>query len=1288
MITYATASALKEQFDGDSQTSIAFYFFRADDDDESRSAESMLKSCAYQVAAHDIRYREEVNAELQRDESRWIKDASNAKALWRRLFTSKFPKPGRKVILLLDGVDEAEDDSIKRIIDIIKKLKTTEVNIQIMFSTDAAVSDELGLDKIAAAKFTLDKKMVVEDIKLVAMARMKRLSRLSKLRTTTKKKIAHKLCKKADSIRYIDHMLRRLNAIGREAPILKELEKLPDNTIMLYGMLLEDCQRDRTDADRDLLRRLFAWIAYSRERLHMGSAKRLLEYIAKDNRIVVDEEVEHKSARILRLSNATWADSYETYESDHDTDKGEDDARSDDDEDMSEDMDIYLSFQERSLREYFRENEPNPDSLRSAPSIGNMMMFEAIAAILTTPSNINKGTQAEEILQFYCSSHWMKHLQEIKCGELNDDQAANVINSLYAILSNRDNSLRVFEQNWRLEGHTIFGTSEEQEKKALDALHEWASRAIRIRSSALAPGATDWIRPLIRNQDIIYIRLAEAHVANWFLGAQDFWGAYASFLFAHASLEHGRDMLKHRPDLLNYFEERSKAGDSGGDNITAESIRIVSKSSWQMEMIMTSQSYRAIGMAMLAKGFQKPSLIQFDLSLQNADDSRDKILVYSKMAEVLVDLAHLAAKREEEAKPEKDTNNVLGPKTDATDPKQEDGDQHRSESEALNSNTGLTPHHESGVDASPNNKDETPKVEVSSKEWIQRALDCLASAQELIPKLEYDGDPDLDRELNNAVRSVHAQLARAELIQGDTEHLVSHLTEAMKVPKHKDNLILYLLDIPEVFRQLAKKEQWSTIMDVFNLLPKEDRLYFIWFEEDDDHLLHKAGKMTDQFQLVVSAYKDGIRMLQSWEAIEIVNQFFLQLAEFHRTVVGGPEALAEAKIILNKVLNTANDSQVVSKASFQIADILVEEFRATRDPYRKIAAQGDMKMLVSKVRENMSIDFDATQSQTTIPLAYMTRKLAAFEFQEKLRETFFGCYELLTDATISNDSQSLRMLAKVLAYVPGLERDAEIAASCQLYIVDKEVQKKEMALEDSEHESDTDDDKQIEDSGNGKAEAEDKKTTNDEPENVASVNSINGVDRGFNGHNEEGSDKPADVNVGETKLTSDHKETGEMDKKPNEESRKADTEEKLKEGERNSQENSDDVDDKLKEDNGDLDEIHGSISCKNCKKSVTNWNNGAVYLCYYCTELDLCEECYVVKKKRESGELPPDWHTLCPSGHKHIKAPSPGWKGVKDGVICFEVEENNTRFETWLNELKHSKWNTAWETFWSKEMQE
>jgi len=219
---------------------------------------------------------------------------------------------------------------------------------------------------------------------------------------------------------------------------------------------------------------------------------------------------------------------------------------------------------------------------------------------------------------------------------------------------------------------------------------------------------------------------------------------------------------------------------------------------------------------------------------------------------------------------------------------------------------------------------------------------------------------------------------------------------------------------------------------------------------------------------------------------------------------------------------------------------------------------------------------------------------------------FFGCCNLLRDENISNNNQSLRMLAKTLAYVPGLEHDAEVAVSCQLYIVDKEVQKKEMTLE-SEHRSDNKDDKQVEKFGKDEAETKEKGTTTDESKDVAGVNSINRVDKGANGDAEEGSDKLVNVKVAEVKLTNGHKETDEIDKKPKGESKEAETEEKLK-SEKDSQENSDNTDDKPKEDNGDLDEIHVTIICKNCNKLVTNENSGALHICYYSTELDLCKE--------------------------------------------------------------------------------
>lgn len=98
-------------------------------------------------------------------------------------------------------------------------------------------------------------------------------------------------------MRYIDHMLRRLNQLGREKAILRELERLPSDTIDLYRMLLDDCQKGRTEQDIAVLRKFFAWLAYGRDALSIASASKLLYYIASDNNISIDEELEHRCAR-------------------------------------------------------------------------------------------------------------------------------------------------------------------------------------------------------------------------------------------------------------------------------------------------------------------------------------------------------------------------------------------------------------------------------------------------------------------------------------------------------------------------------------------------------------------------------------------------------------------------------------------------------------------------------------------------------------------------------------------------------------------------------------------------------------------------------------------------------------------------------------------------------------------------------------------------------------------------------------------------------------------------------
>lgn len=97
-------------------------------------------------------------------------------------------------------------------------------------------------------------------------------------------------------------MSRKLNALGaREGPILKELDRLPENTEKLYEMLLEECQRHRTPEELSALRVFFAWLAYSKRQVSLGEANKLVQIIAADSGISIDEELDGKSARLVNV---------------------------------------------------------------------------------------------------------------------------------------------------------------------------------------------------------------------------------------------------------------------------------------------------------------------------------------------------------------------------------------------------------------------------------------------------------------------------------------------------------------------------------------------------------------------------------------------------------------------------------------------------------------------------------------------------------------------------------------------------------------------------------------------------------------------------------------------------------------------------------------------------------------------------------------------------------------------------------------------------------------------------
>ncbi|EXJ73789.1 uncharacterized protein A1O5_03551 [Cladophialophora psammophila CBS 110553] len=83
-------------------------------------------------------------------------------------------------------------------------------------------------------------------------------------------------------------------------------------------------------------------------------------------------------------------------------------------------------------------------------------------------------------------------------------------------------------------------------------------------------------------------------------------------------------------------------------------------------------------------------------------------------------------------------------------------------------------------------------------------------------------------------------------------------------------------------------------------------------------------------------------------------------------------------------------------------------------------------------------EFQPGLSQMSIPLTIAYRQIgSASAFCDRMDITFPACCRALEDDLVSNDAQSVRMLAKVLALlpIPDLQHEARIACTLQFYTV-------------------------------------------------------------------------------------------------------------------------------------------------------------------------------------------------------------------------------------------------------------
>ncbi|KAK3681794.1 hypothetical protein B0T22DRAFT_523098 [Podospora appendiculata] len=434
------------------QPSVAYFFFHQEYAQPRPPIESMIRSCAVQLAEADKDYRMTIAHYV---ESTPRSNLTDWEVGWKDLFLDMFPKESSKrLILVLDGLESYDatfaEESSKELTGIFKKLlkrtKDSEARIQIIFTSSNSFFSDQDTLPISQGHVWIDKKKMQSDMYWIARNAIRSSSRLKGLGAKLRKKIARCLKDQADNIRYIEHMVRRLSAIGRESKVEAELRALPHDSTKFYELILLDCAKDRDDEELYYLKRLYAWLAYSKSPLSLGAVNRLSRVMIYGTFDFKLEDEIDRSPGILRLLTQS------SDQSDEETESGTDEATEHNNEDDTtgnsegwvayETSQSLVLFQERSLRAFLRRPgaDPHPRDLRSSAPAANRLILDEITRILTQLSfrrhfPDDPSLSFTEELLHYAAEHWLGHLFDIDIDALEDSECIALASNLYTLLS-------------------------------------------------------------------------------------------------------------------------------------------------------------------------------------------------------------------------------------------------------------------------------------------------------------------------------------------------------------------------------------------------------------------------------------------------------------------------------------------------------------------------------------------------------------------------------------------------------------------------------------------------------------------------------------------------------------------------------------------------------------------------------------------------------------------------------------------------------------------------------------
>ena len=185
---------------------------------------------------------------------------------------------------------------------------------------------------------------------------------------------------------YAEHLLVRLDELGREGAVLRALkEKKPADLAGIYEILLAECQRRLPAKHQQVAASLLHWVAFSKRRLSLTEVQLLVKHLAQDDDFSI-EEMPELFSKFLRVGGAGYdPEVYAKIVTSNltavqDVKQDEDDNR----DSIYDDGPLPVTFQERSIRLYFTNSPKNAGKFRWGSSEAHRKIAMTCAEFLRT----------------------------------------------------------------------------------------------------------------------------------------------------------------------------------------------------------------------------------------------------------------------------------------------------------------------------------------------------------------------------------------------------------------------------------------------------------------------------------------------------------------------------------------------------------------------------------------------------------------------------------------------------------------------------------------------------------------------------------------------------------------------------------------------------------------------------------------------------------------------------------------------------------------------------------------